>query len=52
MIEDLDAKTVSAALDALVADLRRLGMNDRADEIERLRKRPARRPPQTGPGDA
>jgi hypothetical protein len=44
MIEDLDPKAVSAALDALIADLRRLGMHERADEIERLRKRPAPEP--------
>jgi hypothetical protein len=40
MIEDLDPKAVRAALDALIADLRRLGMHERAERIELMRKRP------------
>jgi hypothetical protein len=40
MIEDLDPKKVSAALDRLIEDLRTLGMHERAAELERIRKRP------------
>lgn len=44
MIEDLDPKKVSAALDRLIEDLRTLGMHDRAAELERIRKRPTPEP--------
>lgn len=44
MIEDLDPKKVSAALDRLIEDLRTLGMHERADLLERIRKRPKPEP--------
>lgn len=49
MIEDLDPKKVSAALDRLIEDLRTLGMHDRAAKLERIRKRPK---PEPKAGDA
>lgn len=49
MIEDLDPKAVSAALDRLIDDLRTLGMHERADLIESLRRRPR---PETKDGGA
>lgn len=40
MIDSLEHKAISAALDRLIEDLRTLGMHERAAELERIRKRP------------